>query len=343
MKYSRNLILPIMLSTAVLVSPVACQSSSAKEISPEVRGFVGLLDRQMSEKTGVPVSFFALGSAVGVVTQAVGIAYKAVAASLRDQYAEPAAESMDSAWRAPARVSSIMPVAMKGSASGVFGSVAIPFAHLNAMTRWKPILVQINSDNLESCLGMESCSRAGSQIQRAVLASRKMPSLIDKLQAINTSVNHSIVYEADRALYGKVDYWAGPSETLSRGKGDCEDFAILKMAALHDAGIPTTSMSLVVLRDRKRGFFHAVLAVSTTKGDFILDILNDRVSRDTSYPNYQPLYSITEDNGWVHGYSGAKGYASNSFSTVDVAPGTGRAGSLPSQFLGSETAPATGN
>jgi predicted transglutaminase-like cysteine proteinase len=342
MKYIRKLVLPVVLSTAVLISPITCQSSSAKEISSEARGFLGSLDRQISD-TGGQVSFFALGSAVGVVTQAVAIAYRTVAVGLRDQYAEPAAESMDSAWRDPARDSPIRPVAMKGSASGVFGSVAIPFAHLNAMTRWKPILAQINSDNLESCLGTESCSRASSRIQRAVLATSAMPSLIEKLQTINTSVNRSIAYVADRALYGKVDYWAEPSETLSRGKGDCEDFAILKMAALHEAGIPTSSMSLVVLRDRKRGFFHAVLAVSTTGGDFILDILNDRVSRDTSYPDYQPLYSIADNNGWIHGYSGAKGYASNSFNTVDVAPGTGPVGSLPSQFLGSKTTLSTGN
>jgi predicted transglutaminase-like cysteine proteinase len=342
MKYIRKFILPVMLSTAALISPITCRNSSAKEISSEVRGFLGSLDRQISD-TGEQVSFFALGSVVGVVTQAAAIAYGAVTAELRDQYIEPAAESMDSAWRDPARDSPIRPAAMKGSASGVFGSVAIPFAHLNAMTRWKPILAQINSDNLKSCLGMEPCSRAGSRIQRVVLATREMPSLVDKLQTINTSVNRSIAYETDRALYGKVDYWADPSETLSRGKGDCEDFAILKIAALHEAGIPTNSMSLVVLRDRKRGFFHAVLAVSTTGGDFILDILNDRVSRDTSYPDYQPLYSIADNNGWIHGYSGTRGYASNSFNTVDVAPGTGPAGSLPSQFLSSETALSTSN
>ena len=57
-------------------------------------------------------------------------------------------------------------------------------------------------------------------------------------------------------VYGKLDYWAKPSEILERRAGDCEDFAILKMAALLRAGIPAQSMSLVVLQDRKRGFFH---------------------------------------------------------------------------------------
>ena len=61
-----------------------------------------------------------------------------------------------------------------------------------------------------------------------------------------------------------LDYWAKPSEILAHRAGDCEDFAILKMAALLRAGIPAQSMSLVVLQDRRRKFFHAVLSVSTS-------------------------------------------------------------------------------
>jgi predicted transglutaminase-like cysteine proteinase len=175
------------------------------------------------------------------------------------------------------------------------------------------------------------------------MATSTMPDLVDKLQLINTAVNRAVGYESDRALYGTTDYWAKPSETLLRGKGDCEDFAILKMAALYDAGIPFNRMSIVVLRDRRRGFFHAVLAVSTTQGDFILDILNSRVRPDKSYPDYQPLYSIAGSRAWIHGYPNSSKFASNAATTVEVAPGTGPAGSLPSQFLESEVAIATTN
>jgi predicted transglutaminase-like cysteine proteinase len=224
------------------------------------------------------------------------------------------------------------------TAPGVFGSVAISFSHLNMMARWKPILAQVASDALERCFGRDECPAAEAPIQRAVMAIATVPDLVDKLQLINTAVNRTIGYQSDHILYGVTDYWAKPSETLLRGKGDCEDFAILKMAALHEAGIPVDSMSIVVLRDRRRGFFHAVLAVSTTRGDFILDILNSRVRLDRSYPDYQPLYSIAGGRAWIHGYPTGSKLASNAPMTIDVAPGTGPAGSLPAEFLGGEAA-----
>jgi predicted transglutaminase-like cysteine proteinase len=175
------------------------------------------------------------------------------------------------------------------------------------------------------------------------MATSAIPDLVDKLQLINTAVNRTIEYQSDHTLYGVTDYWAKPSETLIRGKGDCEDFAILKMAALHEAGVPIDSMSIVVLRDRRRGFFHAVLAVATTQGDFILDILNSRVRLDRTYPDYQPLYSIAGAKGWIHGYPNGSKLASNTAMTIDVAPGTGPAGSLPAQFVNGEVTGAITN
>jgi predicted transglutaminase-like cysteine proteinase len=121
------------------------------------------------------------------------------------------------------------------------------------------------------------------------------------LGTVNAAVNHLIAYDTDRKLYGRLDYWADPAETLSRGAGDCEDFAILKMAALERLGVPSQSMSLVVLRDRSRNVFHAVLAVATSAGNFILDIMDDRVRTDDEIRHYQPLYSLSAHRGWIYG------------------------------------------
>ena len=67
-----------------------------------------------------------------------------------------------------------------------------------------------------------------------------------KLAAVNRAVNRNVAYVSDRANYRRLDVWAKPTDILKRGKGDCEDYAILKMAALNAAGIPLSSMSLVV-------------------------------------------------------------------------------------------------
>jgi predicted transglutaminase-like cysteine proteinase len=38
--------------------------------------------------------------------------------------------------------------------------------------------------------------------------------------------------------WGIADHWSDPFETLLSYRGDCEDYAILKYAALLEAGIP---------------------------------------------------------------------------------------------------------
>ena len=146
----------------------------------------------------------------------------------------------------------------------------------------------------------------------------------DKLSFVNSSINRVIAYKKDSAVYGKLDYWAKPSEILERRAGDCEDFAILKMTALLRAGVPAQAMSLVVLQDRRRKFFHAVLSVSTGSGTFILDSLSNAVVRDSDLPDYLPLYSFSTDRAWIHGArAGGAQMADIKGGFATVAPGEG--------------------
>src|SRR6185436_11837930 len=50
----------------------------------------------------------------------------------------------------------------------------------------------------------------------------------ERLNAINSRVNQRIRYVIDQISDGVPDYWQTPLETVARGTGDCEDFAILK-------------------------------------------------------------------------------------------------------------------
>jgi len=45
------------------------------------------------------------------------------------------------------------------------------------------------------------------------------------LEEIQTYVWHNITYASDHVVHGG-EYWQAPQETISRGTGDCEDFAI---------------------------------------------------------------------------------------------------------------------
>jgi predicted transglutaminase-like cysteine proteinase len=177
----------------------------------------------------------------------------------------------------------------KPSEGSVFSSVAFQIGGIPGKARWATV----------SSAGLDP---AGSSIGTAIEAAKDKP-IAQQLVAINGAVNRAITYTKDQDVYGKRDYWAKPQETLAKAKGDCEDFAILKMAALKAAGVPASSMTLVVLKDQRRNLFHAVLAVSTDRGQYILDNLRMDVPRDTALGDYQALYSMSESRTFIHGYT----------------------------------------
>ncbi|ESW89064.1 transglutaminase [Mesorhizobium sp. LSJC285A00] len=212
----------------------------------------------------------------------------------------------------------IDPIQTAAIIPGVFGSVALSMRNFPVSARWAPVYKAI-----VDCTASSACERKNSAFAEIVKAAGNKR-FFDKLSFVNSSINRAIAYKKDSAVYGRLDYWAKPAEILERRAGDCEDFAILKMAALLHAGIPAQSMSLVVLQDRKRGFFHAVLSVSTGSGVFILDSLSNVVSRDTDLPTYVPLYSFSTDRAWIHGAkTGSAQTADIKGGLSTVAPGEG--------------------
>jgi predicted transglutaminase-like cysteine proteinase len=86
------------------------------------------------------------------------------------------------------------------------------------------------------------------------------------LNAVNTRVNRSITPMTDEEHWGVTERWNYPDD----GKGDCEDYALLKRKLLIDAGFPRQALLMTVVRDN-RGDGHAVLTVVTDRGDFVLD------------------------------------------------------------------------
>lgn len=91
-------------------------------------------------------------------------------------------------------------------------------------------------------------------------------------RGINSQVNGSIKSTADAALYGRDDFWTLPT----RGQGDCEDYALLKMKKLLDAGVASRDLLLATVLTGK-GEHHVVLVVRTNSGDYFLDNLRSGV------------------------------------------------------------------
>ncbi len=204
----------------------------------------------------------------------------------------------------------------------VFGTVAIPFKHLAALNNFAGPLAEIRSGKSLDC-GLRGCNAAETAIAAAETKIAGA-SIRDKINTINYTVNHAIRYASDMDTYHLADYWAKPSEALSHQQGDCEDYAILKMAALYKAGVDLDHMTLVVLFDQRRHFYHAVLSVSVDGNNLILDNMRDEVLSDKRIAEYLPLYSIVADRGYLHGSRDPHAQAvAAALPIAKVAPGEG--------------------
>jgi predicted transglutaminase-like cysteine proteinase len=89
-----------------------------------------------------------------------------------------------------------------------------------------------------------------------------------RLGEVNRAINLAIRFTSDAVQHG-VDVWASPLETVSSGRGDCEDYAILKITALRELGMPASDLRLVVMRDIRLQQDHAV-AMARLDGRWIV-------------------------------------------------------------------------
>ena len=111
---------------------------------------------------------------------------------------------------------------------------------------------------------------------------------------INRAINLAIRPMNDWAQYGVADYWATPLETLNKGAGDCEDYAIAKYVALREAGITPDNLRLVIVRSTKGQTSHAILAVRYEKNWLVLDN-RTLVMVDTDMAQYYyPLFVLDQ-------------------------------------------------
>jgi len=93
-----------------------------------------------------------------------------------------------------------------------------------------------------------------------------------ELDEVNRYVNNAIAPVTDQDLYGKVELWTYPTA----GKGDCEDYVLLKRRALIARGWPESTLLITVVRDENNEG-HAVLTARTDEGDLVLDNKRDEI------------------------------------------------------------------
>lgn len=175
-----------------------------------------------------------------------------------------------------------------GAASGrpdVFGSVALVVGKTPLDQRWRKVARQ----------------RVGGDPARYA-ASLRGHSALDRAEAVNRYVNRRVQFVDDSRQYGRDDLWAAASDTLRRGRGDCEDYAIAKLQMLRAAGIADRDLYLVIAKDLVRRSDHAVLVVRAGGRMLVLDNGTDRILDADEAGDYRPVLTYSAAGAWTHGY-----------------------------------------
>lgn len=112
------------------------------------------------------------------------------------------------------------------------------------------------------------CRQSGAFMRNAVYSQERQRDLHE----VNAQVNSAISELADMDHHGREDVWSIPTD----GRGDCEDFALLKRKLLIQRGWPSSTLLITVV-GTPSGEGHAVLTAVTSAGDFVLDNKTSRI------------------------------------------------------------------
>ena len=126
-----------------------------------------------------------------------------------------------------------------------------------------------------------------------------------RIKAVNDFYNQRLAYMEDIDNWGLVDYWASPLESLGKGAGDCEDYAIGKYFTLTTMGMPHARLRMVYVRasiaGAPNGFVaHMVLAYYPTPDadPLVLDNLKPEIHPASERPDLAPVFSFNAEGLW---------------------------------------------
>jgi predicted transglutaminase-like cysteine proteinase len=143
---------------------------------------------------------------------------------------------------------------------------------------------------------------AGAQALQSVLAQAATLDEAARLALVNQFFNRRVLFRDDAEVWGQVDHWASPLETLNKGEGECEDYAVAKYFSLIATGVPVARLRLVYVRAQLGGGVqaHMVLAYYATPDaePLILDNLVGEVRPASRRPDLAPVFSFNSDGLW---------------------------------------------
>lgn len=135
----------------------------------------------------------------------------------------------------------------------------------------------------------------------------------ERIKRANDFFNRQMQFGEDSVIWGQLDYWATPMESLGKGAGDCEDFAIAKYFTLKEMGISSEKLRLIYVRaktgssDITQSQAHMVLAYypQPEAEPLVLDNLIGEIRPASRRPDLVPVFSFNSE-GVYTGVSATK-------------------------------------
>jgi len=180
-------------------------------------------------------------------------------------------------------------VAIKDDGPPLFGMDTEPLRAGNVLDKWS----RANAEIVRELEALDRCHSNGpcpADAQRLIDLSAEGAGRSGRARVglINRAVDRAISPVSDEAQWGVPDHWSAPFETLRSGRGDCEDYAIVKYLALLEAGIPTGDLKIVVLKNAFPNEDHAVVAARVDDQWLILDNRTLTLVRDMDLTRATP-------------------------------------------------------
>ena len=137
---------------------------------------------------------------------------------------------------------------------------------------------------------LEVIDRANSLLSTIVISAKLSDK--EKLSLINDRVNKDIEFQTDIDNWELRDYWASPIETLTKGAGDCEDYALLKYFSLMISGVDQTKLKLLYGKTNYSAHMVLVYYECSLCDPLILDNLIDEIIPLSARIDITPIFQF---------------------------------------------------
>ncbi len=143
--------------------------------------------------------------------------------------------------------------------------------------------------------------------QRLLATQQQVPEA-QQLNVVNLFFNHQLQYQEDIDLWHEVDYWATPIQSLWKGAGDCEDYAIAKYFSLRHLGVSGDKLRITYVKALRQNRAHMVLTYYATPEamPLVLDSLVDGIQPASQRTDLLPVYAFNGEGLWLTGAGGNK-------------------------------------